>query len=132
MKKILKRVTAMCCATVMAMSMMAMSAGAKTTPIPQGNYEMRCTSRQEDSHTWYISTSINKQSAYVSASGTGYYYTTSTPTTTKSTGNGRSSDTSGVDCTLYSRYGYGWKYCESTHITSYGTYTWTVKGTHKS
>ena len=126
MKKILKRVTAMCCATIMAASMMAIGAGAKTTPIEQGAYTMRCTSYQMNSHTWMISTSINKQSSYVFVSGTGHYYTNRA--NTKSTGNGRSSDTSGVDCTLYSSYGYGWKYCKSTHSTRNGSYTWTVNG----
>lgn len=129
MTKMIKKIVAVGAAVMMMASVSAM--GASGLNIPAGNYTMTCSSRQTDSHTWLLGTSINKSNTYVSANGTGYYYTSSGKTTA-TTSNGNGSNSSGVSCYLTNDKGYGWAKCVSTHTSTVTYKGWEVSGKYVS
>ena len=119
MKKIFKRIAAMSAAVMMMASISSMGVSAA---FPNHS------SAQQNSRSWKLTTSVSKANCNVNARGTGYYYK-NIGRETASTGNGNSSNTSGVTCYLTNRVGYGLSHCISTHeATGYTPYTYTVQG----
>ena len=119
----------MCCATIMAASTMAMSAGAVNKNYTIGNVKVNCQSYQYSGNSWKLLTQINQQYGSVSVSGVGKYYINpiqKTKTISKGTGG-----SAGALYYLRNNYGYGWKNCISQHSYSNRTWTFTVKGTFK-
>ena len=127
MKNLGKKISAIGVTVIMMASISAMGASAISVPVTAGNYTMTCSSAQQNSHTWKLTSSINKANTNVNVSGIGTYYI-NVGKTTKTTGNGNGSGTSGVTTYLVNSYGYGWKSCTSTHKSTVTYSGWVVSG----